>query len=70
MTTIENTIWRAPTTVMGCINIIYAQGVLIKEMNKFRWRAAVDKSLMRGRKRGKFVYQFVFKWAVLTSKPR
>jgi len=39
MTHTENTIWRAPTTVLVYISIIHAEGVPSKEMNKFRLRS-------------------------------
>ena len=48
MTSTKNTIWRAPTTVLVYMNIIHAEGVLSKEMNKFRLRSPVTRSVRMG----------------------
>jgi len=69
MTGIENTIWRAPTTVLVCVSIIHAEGVLSKEMNKFRLRSLAIDPFVRGLARGKSLYQFLFDWSLLASKP-
>ena len=55
MTSIENAIWRAPTTVLVCSSIIHAEGVPSKEMNKFRLRSFVTGHFHADLARAKFI---------------
>src|SRR2546428_12708272 len=70
MTSIENAIWRAPTTVLVCSRIIHAEGVPSKEMNKFRLRSFVTGHFHADLARAKFICQFSFNRSLLASKRR